>query len=90
MLVIFGNNLKEYIEADGKFHCPKCKFMQVYNVKTTKNYFQLFFISLIFISLIPIGDKSQPFVECQRCKNHWDTSVLENNNFYLDETPVNS
>ena len=85
MLVIFGNNVKEFIEADGKFYCPKCKFMQVYNVKTTKNYFQLF-----FISLIPIGDKSQPFVECQKCKNHWDISVLEDNNFYLDETPVNS
>ena len=47
MIVIFGNGVKEFIEADGKFYCPKCKFMQVYNVKTTKNYFQLFFILII-------------------------------------------
>ena len=43
MIVIFGNGKKEFKEAEGKFYCPKCKFMKIYNVKTIKDYFQLFF-----------------------------------------------
>jgi len=54
-----------------------------YLVKTSKDYFRLF-----FIPLIPVGKKSQPFVECQHCKNNWHTSVLDQNNYYLDGTLV--
>ena len=83
MIVIFGNNKKEFKEAEGKFFCPKCKFMKIYNVKTNKDYFQLF-----FLPIFPISEKSDPYVECQNCKNCWEIKVLEDNNYYLDETPV--
>lgn len=39
MIVIFGNSKKEFKDAEGKFFCPKCKFMKIYNVKTNKDYF---------------------------------------------------
>ena len=58
-------------------------FIKKYLVKTSKDYFRLF-----FIPLIPVGEKSQPFVECQHCKSNWHTNVLDQNNYYLDGTPV--
>ena len=84
MFIVFGNGAKKFVEAEGKFICPKCNFIKRYLVKTSKDYFRLF-----FIPLIPIGEKSQPFVECQHCKTIWDISVLNDNNYYLDDTPVN-
>ena len=83
MIIIFGNGPKYFIEAEGKFICPNCNFIKRYLVKTSKDYFRLF-----FIPLIPAGEKSQPFVECQHCKSNWHTSVLDQNNYYLDGTPV--
>ena len=44
---------------------------------------------LFFIPLISIGEKSEPFVECQHCKTKCNISVLNNNNYYLDVAPVN-
>ena len=71
MFVVFGNGAKKFVEAEGKFICPKCNFIKRYLVKTSKDYFRLF-----FIPLIPIGEKSQPFVECQHCKTKCNISVL--------------
>ena len=82
MFIVFGNGAKEFVEAKGKFICPKCNFIKQYLVKTSKDYFRLF-----FIPLIPISEKSEPFVECQHCKKIWDVSVLEDNNYFLDGTP---
>ena len=83
MIIIFGNGPKYFTEAEGKFICPNCNFIKKYLVKTSKDYFRLF-----FIPIIPAGEKSQPFVECQHCKSNWHTSVLDQNNYYLDGTPV--
>ena len=52
MIVIFGNGPKYFVEAEGKFICPNCNFIKKYLVKTSKDYFRLF-----FIPLIPIGEK---------------------------------
>ena len=84
MFIVFGNGAKEFVEAEGKFICPKCNFIKRYLVKTSKDYFRLF-----FIPLISIGEKSQPFVECQHCKTICNISILNNNNYFLDGTPVN-
>ena len=83
MIIIFGNGPKYFVEAEGKFICPNCNFIKKYLVKTSNDYFRLF-----FIPLIPVGEKSHPFVECQHCKSNWHTSVLDQNNYYLDGTPV--
>ena len=83
MIIIFGNGPKYFIEAEGKFICPNCNFIKRYLVKTSRDYFRLF-----FIPIIPVGEKSQPYVECQHCKNNWHTNVLDQNNYYLDGKPV--
>ena len=84
MIIIFGNGRKEYIEAKGKFKCPNCNFFCIYIVKKTREYFTLF-----FVSIWPINEKSQPYVECQSCKKKFETSILDQNNYYLDDKPVN-
>ncbi|MBC8307495.1 MAG: zinc-ribbon domain-containing protein [Pelagibacterales bacterium] len=66
MIIIFGNAPKYFVEAEGKFICPNCNFIKRYLVKTSKDYFRLF-----FTPLVPLSKKSQPFVECQHCKNTW-------------------
>ena len=83
MFVIFGNGHKEYTEAKGKFYCPSCKLMNIYLVKKKRDFFRIF-----FIPILPIGEKSQPYVECQKCKTNWDISVLDDNNYYLDGSSV--
>ena len=32
MVVIFGNGPKYFIEAEGKFICPKCNFIKKYGI----------------------------------------------------------
>ena len=63
MFVIFGTGPKEKIEAEGKFVCPNCNVLKNYLVKSSRQFFRLF-----FIPLIPMGDKTDPGVECQTCK----------------------
>ena len=84
MIIIFGNGPKYFVEAEGKFVCPECKFIKKYLVKTSKVYFRLF-----FIPLIPTGEKSQPFVECQHSKNIWNASfkLIINKNFFIITYP---
>ena len=60
--------------------------VEISNVES--NYEDPDYFRLFFIPIIPVGKKSQPFVECQHCKNNWHTSVLDQNNYYLDGTPV--
>ncbi len=82
MFVIFGTGPKEKIEAKGKFVCPNCNVLKNYLVKSSRQFFRLF-----FIPLIPMGDKTDPGVECQTCKKFYDTNALEDNNYYLDGAP---
>jgi len=82
MFVIFGTGPKEKIEAKGKFVCPNCNVLKNYLVKSSRQFFRLF-----FIPIIPTGDKTDPGVECQTCNKFYDTNVLEDNNYYLDGTP---
>ena len=56
---------------------------EIYEVKTQQEYFKLF-----FIPIWPIDKKTQPFVECQLCKDHFNIDILEDNNFYLDGSSV--
>ena len=83
MIFIFGNGPKYFIEAEGKFICPNCNFIKRYLVKTSTDYFRLF-----FVPIFPVSKKSKPYVECQHCKNKWYTNVLDQNNYYLDGSPV--
>ena len=83
MIVIFGIGPKEKVEAEGKFICPKCNIINRYLVKTSRMYFRLF-----FIPIIPTEERTEPGVECQNCQRFYDIEVLENNNYYLDGTPV--
>tara|TARA_A100001011_G_scaffold385128_1_gene458664 strand:- start:344 stop:598 length:255 start_codon:yes stop_codon:yes gene_type:complete len=79
MIIIFGNGFKEYSEAKGKFVCPNCKITQIYEVKTQREFFKLF-----FIPIWPISEKSKPVVECKCCMNCFNTNILKKNNYYLD------
>ena len=82
MFVIFGLGPKEKIEATGMFVCPKCAIKREYKVKSSVQFFRLF-----FIPIFPTGEKKEPHVECQSCKRTYYTDTLENNNYYLDGTP---
>ena len=42
MIIIFGNGYKDYVEAKGKFICPNCNIIQIYEVKTQREFFKLF------------------------------------------------
>lgn len=82
MFILFGTAPKTKIEANGKFNCPKCIAKTNYLVKSNRSYFTLF-----FIPIFPIGEKNEPYVECQLCQRTYYTDVLENNNFYEDGRP---
>ena len=82
MFVIFGVGPKEKIEATGMFVCPRCKVKKEYRVKSSVEYFRLF-----FIPIFPTGEKKEPYVECQSCQRTYYTDTLENNNYNLDGTP---
>ena len=82
MFVIFGLGPKHKVEAMGQFDCPKCSIKTEYNVKSSRQYFRLF-----FIPIFPIGNKNEPSVECQTCNRTYYTEVLENNNYNVDGSP---
>ena len=54
MFVIFGVGPKEKIEATGIFVCPRCKVKKEYRVKSSVEYFRLF-----FIPIFPTGEKKE-------------------------------
>ena len=81
VMLIFGYGPKYTLEAKGQFVCPKCSIKKEYTVKTSRQYFRLF-----FIPIFPMG-KNESIVECQTCKSIYQTDVLEDNNYYLDGTP---
>ena len=81
MFMIFGVGPKEKIEATGMFVCPRCKIKREYKVKSSVEYFRLF-----FIPIFPTGEKKEPYVECQSCQRTYYTDTLENNNYNLDGT----
>ena len=83
MIVIFGVGPREKIEAEGKFIFPTRNIINRYLVKTSRLYFWLF-----FIPIIPPEEKSEPGVKCQNCRGFYHIDVLNNNNYYLDGTPV--
>jgi len=82
MFVIFGLGPKHKVEAMGQFVCPKCSIKTEYNVKSSRQYFRLF-----FIPIFPTGKKNESVVECQTCNRTYYTEVLENNNYNLDGSP---
>ena len=82
MFIIFGTGSKDKVETRGKFVCPKCSVKTEYTAKSSSQYFTLF-----FIPIFPIGEKKEPYVECQTCKRTYYTDVLESNNYYLDGSP---
>ena len=82
MFWIFGLGPKHKVEAQGQFLCPKCSIKTEYKVRSSRQYFRLF-----FIPILPVGETIKPFVECQRCNSTYHSEVLENNNYYSDGTP---
>ena len=83
-MLIFGYGPKYTLEAKGQFVCPKCSIKKEYTVKSSRQYFRLF-----FIPIFPFGKKNEPIVECQTCNRTWYTEVLENNNYNLDGSTYN-
>ncbi len=83
-MLIFGYGPKHTLEAKGQFVCPKCSIKTEYNVKSSRQYFTLF-----FIPIFPTGKKNEPVVECQTCNRTYYTEVLENNNYNLDGSSFN-
>ena len=83
-MLIFGYGPKYTLEAKGQFVCPKCSIKKEYTVKSSRQYFRLF-----FIPIFPFGKKNEPIVECQTCNRTWYTEVLKNNNYNLDGSPYN-
>ena len=81
-MLIFGYGPKYTLEAKGQFFCPKCSIKKEYTVKSSRQYFRLF-----FIPIFPFGKKNEPVVECQTCNRTWYTEVLKNNNYNLDGSP---
>ncbi|MFC1491939.1 zinc-ribbon domain-containing protein [Nitrospinota bacterium] len=82
MFVIFGTGHKHKVETRGQFVCPKCSIKTEYTAKSSSQYLTLF-----FIPIFPVGEKSEPFVECQTCKRTYCTDVLKNNDYNLDGSP---
>lgn len=56
----------------GVFHCPHCDANQNFRLKATRP-----FLTLYFIPVIPIGGL-QEFVECQSCREAFESIVLAN------------
>lgn len=56
----------------GVFHCPHCDANQNFRLKTTRP-----FLTLYFVPVIPIGGL-QEFVECQSCREAFESIVLAN------------
>ena len=83
-MLVFGYGPKYTLEAKGQFVCPKCSIKKEYKVKSSRQYFRLF-----FIPIFPIGKKNEPVVECQTCNRTWYTEVLKKNNYNLDGSPYN-
>lgn len=55
----------------GNFYCPTCGSAQSYRLRNRRP-----FLTVYFIPLVPIGG-AEPFVQCDACKAHWDTTILD-------------
>lgn len=69
-MLIWGWKTRAKKLAEGEFHCPHCGADRLYHHKQARRWFTLFFIPLIPLKVL--GE----FVECQTCKNGYDTAVL--------------
>ena len=63
MFVIFGVGPKEKIEATGMFVCPRCRIKREYKVKSSVEYFRLF-----FIPILPTGEKKNPMLSVKAAR----------------------
>jgi len=69
MILIGTMNLTRTRER-GDFFCPTCATPQTYRLRARRP-----FLTIYFIPTVPIG-AAELFVQCDRCRSSWDTSVL--------------
>jgi hypothetical protein len=70
-MIIWDAKGRQQLVGQGQFFCPHCDNIRPYKQKRVSEYFTLFVIPLFKIKTL--GE----YVECQGCKNSYDTQVLE-------------
>ncbi len=70
-MIIFGTTGITTTPEKGDFHCPTCQDKQPYKFKRVRRFFTLYFIPVI--PLNKVGE----YVECGKCKDTYNTAVLE-------------
>ena len=72
-MIIFGTRGVTSTAASGSFFCPHCNDQLAYKHKRVRRFFTLY-----FIPVIPL-DQLGEYIECQRCRNTFQTRVLDYN-----------
>lgn len=72
-MIIFGTTGITTTPDKGDFHCPTCQDKQPYKFKRVRRFFTLYFIPVI--PLNKVGE----YVECGKCRDTYNTAVLEFN-----------
>jgi uncharacterized tellurite resistance protein B-like protein len=72
-MIIFGTRGITYNNAEGRFHCPRCRSEQGYHQKRVRRFFTLYFIPVIPLDLLA------EYIDCDACRSTWDNEVLSHN-----------
>ncbi len=72
-MIIYGLKGVTSTANKGGFYCPTCNADAEYRLRRVRRFFTLYFIPLI--PLNKVGE----YVECDRCTNRYEASVLEYN-----------
>jgi tellurite resistance protein len=70
-MIILGTRGVTTSRGTGSFYCPQCQGQRIYEHKTVRRFFTLYFIPLIPLDLM--GE----YVECQTCRGAFDRSLLD-------------
>lgn len=71
-MIVIGTMNWSSTRSTGMFQCPNCQSKESFRYKASRP-----FLTLYFIPVLPIGGIEE-FVQCGRCKNAFDPSVLTN------------
>jgi transcription elongation factor Elf1 len=70
-VIIFGSKGKTKVVGRGKFMCPRCQAVRLYQHKKVTEHFTLYFIPIVKI------DDLGEYIECTECATRYHTSILE-------------
>ena len=74
LLILFGTKDRRKVEVKGQFICPKCGVERDYEAISVREWFTLF-----FVPIFPTANHEgrETFVECRKCEEVYEVSVLE-------------